>query len=183
MDTVMRIARYIRNVYKTSDKPDKLWLNTYGAYRNLSVICGAVASLLRLEESDNIPDNVYGVRYGTKKEIISQSEAFDMLQVVAGMEKLFKYGKADLLRTFFIDGERTELRVISLEYKETVSDILDLVEKINLKLRFCNVSGYRKAFGDLRELLNKLENDMNIKNEFGLLVHIFLNTPVNQVNS
>lgn len=169
MDTVMRIARYIRNVYKTSDKPDKLWINTYGAYRNLPVICGAVASLLRLEESDNIPDNVYGVRYGTKKEIISQSESFDMLQVVAGMEKLFKYGKADLLRTFFIEGERTETRVISKEDKETVSDILDVVEKINIKLRFCNVSGYRKVFGELKELLNKLENDMAKKNEFSIL--------------
>ena len=46
---VVRTAKYMQRTYN-ENKPNKFWIDTHGGFRDLSIVCNAVVSVLGLEK-------------------------------------------------------------------------------------------------------------------------------------
>ena len=134
------ISKTINYIRENWDENHKLWINTQGGFRNISLVINAVISLLKL---DNIePSGVYYVNYTREKEvqdIEEQSGTYKIFQFVSGIQEFIRYGRADQLEEYYYDRG------------ETVPEEITEMRKIAEAIQMCDMPGFEEHLLKLRE--------------------------------
>ena len=132
--------RSIWNESETNNKP-KLWIDTQGGFRYISLVINAVISLLKLDKIE--PSGVYYVSYtrGEKvHDIEDQSGTYKIFQFVSGIQELIRYGRADQLEEYYYDRG------------EMVPEEITEMRKIAEAIQMCDMPGFEEHLLKLREL-------------------------------
>lgn len=101
---ISKVVEMIRSLYaeKKSENELKLWIDTQGGFRNITLVMNAIISLLK---TDNIePDGIYSVNFNSKAElqpIIDQTETYKIFQFVSGINEFSRYGRAEQLEDYY----------------------------------------------------------------------------------
>lgn len=134
------ISKTINYIRENWDENHKLWINTQGGFRNISLVINAVISLLKL---DNIePSGVYYVNYTREKEvqdIEEQSGTYKIFQFVSGIQEFIRYGRADQLEEYYYDRG------------ETIPGEITEMRKIAEAIQMCDMPGFEEHLLKLRE--------------------------------
>lgn len=135
------ISETINYIRKNWDEDHRLWINTQGGFRNISLVINAVISLLKLDKIE--PSGVYYVSYtrGEKvHDIEDQSGTYKILQFVSGIQELIRYGRADQLEEYYYDRG------------EMVPEEITEMRKIAEAIQMCDMPGFEEHLLKLREL-------------------------------
>lgn len=156
---ISKVVETIRSLYteKNSEDELKLWIDTQGGFRNITLVMNAIISLLK---TDNIePDGIYSVNFNSKAKlqpIIDQTETYKIFQFVSGINEFSRYGRAEQLEDYYdsISPENTP---------KVIRKMKDITEAIQM----CNMIEFENYLKDLRKLVK--ERDTSEKN----LLNIF----------
>ena len=156
---ISKVVETIRSLYaeKNSEDELKLWIDTQGGFRNITLVMNAIISLLK---TDNIePDGIYSVNFNSKAKlqpIIDQTETYKIFQFVSGINEFSRYGRAEQLEDYYdsISPENTP---------KVIRKMKDITEAIQM----CNMIQFENYLKDLRKLVK--ERDTSEKN----LLNIF----------
>lgn len=156
---ISKVVETIRSLYaeKNSEDELKLWIDTQGGFRNITLVMNAIISLLK---TDNIePDGIYSVNFNSKAKlqpIIDQTETYKIFQFVSGINEFSRYGRAEQLEDYYdsISPENTP---------KVIRKMKDITEAIQM----CNMIQFENHLKDLRKLVK--ERDTSEKN----LLNIF----------
>ena len=135
------ISETINYIRKNWDEDHRLWINTQGGFRNISLVINAVISLLKLDKIE--PSGVYYVSYtrGEKvHDIENQSGTYKIFQFVSGIQELIRYGRADQLEEYYYDRG------------EMVPEEITEMRKIAEAIQMCDMPGFEEHLLKLREL-------------------------------
>lgn len=135
------ISETINYIRKNWDEDHRLWINTQGGFRNISLVINAVISLLKLDKIE--PSGVYYVSYtrGEKvHDIEDQSGTYKIFQFVSGIQELIRYGRADQLEEYYYDRG------------EMVPEEITEMRKIAEAIQMCDMPGFEEHLLKLREL-------------------------------
>lgn len=134
------ISETINYIRKNWDEDHRLWINTQGGFRNISLVINAVISLLKLDKIE--PSGVYYVSYtrGEKvHDIEDQSGTYKIFQFVSGIQELIRYGRADQLEEYYYDRG------------EMVPEEITEMRKIAEAIQMCDMPGFEEHLLKLRE--------------------------------
>ncbi len=123
-----------------------LWIDPHGAFRDVALIMQAIVSLLKVDGI--VPDEVMGVRYGNKEDgnmIVPQKEAFGVFDFVTGMNDFINFGNADVLKTYFANGDENEQKIVGA------------IDKIAQGTQLCYPVLYRQGLNELAGLLSSVD--------------------------
>ena len=156
---ISKVVETIRSLYteKNSEDELKLWIDTQGGFRNITLVMNAIISLLK---TDNIePDGIYSVNFNSKAKlqpIIDQTETYKIFEFVSGINEFSRYGRAEQLEDYYdsISPENTP---------KVIRKMKDITEAIQM----CNMIEFENYLKDLRKLVK--ERDTSEKN----LLNIF----------
>ena len=156
---ISKVVETVRSLYteKNSEDELKLWIDTQGGFRNITLVMNAIISLLK---TDNIePDGIYSVNFNSKAKlqpIIDQTETYKIFQFVSGINEFSRYGRAEQLEDYYdsISPENTP---------KVIRKMKDITEAIQM----CNMIEFENYLKDLRKLVK--ERDTSEKN----LLNIF----------
>ena len=135
------ISETINYIRKNWDEDHRLWINTQGGFRNISLVINAVISLLKLDKIE--PSGVYYVSYtrGEKvHDIEDQSGTYKIFQFVSGIQELIRYGRADQLEEYYYDRG------------DMVPEEITEMRKIAEAIQMCDMPGFEEHLLKLREL-------------------------------
>lgn len=135
------ISETINYIRKNWDEDHRLWINTQGGFRNISLVINAVISLLKLDKIE--PSGVYYVSYtrGEKvHDIEDQNGTYKIFQFVSGIQELIRYGRADQLEEYYYDRG------------EMVPEEITEMRKIAEAIQMCDMPGFEEHLLKLREL-------------------------------
>lgn len=92
--------RSIWNESETNNKP-KLWIDTQGGFRYISLVINAVISLLKTSGEERIePRGIYSLNFTNGKPvkpIVDQTNTYQIFQFVSGINEFTRYGRAEQL--------------------------------------------------------------------------------------
>lgn len=156
---ISKVVETIRFLYAEKKPEDelKLWIDTQGGFRNITLVMNAIISLLK---TDNIqPDGIYSVNFNSKAKlqpIIDQTETYKIFQFVSGINEFSRYGRAEQLEDYYdsVSPENTP---------KVIRKMKDITEAIQM----CNMIEFENYLKDLRKLVK--ERDTSEKN----LLNIF----------
>lgn len=135
------ISETINYIRKNWDEDHRLWINTQGGFRNISLVINAVISLLKLDKIE--PSGVYYVSYTRVEkvhDIEDQSGTYKIFQFVSGIQELIRYGRADQLEEYYYDRG------------EMVPEEITEMRKIAEAIQMCDMPGFEEHLLKLREL-------------------------------
>lgn len=157
---ISKVVETIRFLY-AEKKPEnelKLWIDTQGGFRNITLVMNAIISLLK---TDNIePDGIYSVNFNSKAElqpIIDQTETYKIFQFVSGINEFSRYGRAEQLEDYY--------NSISLSDKP---EVIGKMKEITEAIQMCNMIEFEEH---LKELRNLVENRIDVSEKS--LLNIF----------
>lgn len=157
---ISKVVETIRSLYteKNSEDELKLWIDTQGGFRNITLVMNAIISLLK---TDNIePDGIYSVNFNSKAElqpIIDQTETYKIFQFVSGINEFSRYGRAEQLEDYY--------NSISLSDKP---EVIGKMKEITEAIQMCNMIEFEEH---LKELRNLVENRIDVSEKS--LLNIF----------
>lgn len=157
---ISKVVEMIRSLYaeKKSENELKLWIDTQGGFRNITLVMNAIISLLK---TDNIePDGIYSVNFNSKAElqpIIDQTETYKIFQFVSGINEFSRYGRAEQLEDYY--------NSISLSDKP---EVIGKMKEITEAIQMCNMIEFEEH---LKELRNLVENRIDVSEKS--LLNIF----------
>ena len=95
-----------------TDGDNQLFIDTHGAFREVSLLLNAVVFLLGKtdEESRIVPAEICGVQTFTHK-IVNQTETYHIFDFVTGITDFVNYGNADVLNEYF-KKDNEELNIV-----------------------------------------------------------------------
>ena len=142
---ISKVVETIRSLYteKNSEDELKLWIDTQGGFRNITLVMNAIISLLK---TDNIePDGIYSVNFNSKAKlqpIIDQTETYKIFQFVSGINEFSRYGRAEQLEDYYdsISPENTP---------KVIRKMKDITEAIQM----CNMIEFEKYLKELKNLV------------------------------
>ena len=135
----------IRSIYAEKEPGDefKLWIDTQGGFRNITLVRNAIISLLK---SDNIePSGIYSVKFSRGEplqKIINETETYKIFQFVSGINEFSRYGRAEQLEDYYdsISPENTP---------KVIRKMKDITEAIQM----CNMIEFEKYLKELKNLV------------------------------
>ena len=96
--------RSIWNESETNNKP-KLWIDTQGGFRYISLVINAVISLLKTSGEERIePRGIYSLNFTNGKPvkpIVDQTNTYQIFQFVSGINEFTRYGRAEQLMDYY----------------------------------------------------------------------------------
>ena len=123
----------------------KIWIDTHGGFRDISLSLEAVLSLLKVDKI--IPEKIMGVRYDKGKAIlIDQKSTFEMFDFVSGMNEFINTGSVDLLNEYYKDHDIPNLK-----------PVLDAMNMISEGTEECNPNLYVEGLNELGSSINNLD--------------------------
>lgn len=135
----------------------KLWIDTQGGFRNMSLVINAIISLLK---NDNIiPSGIYSVKYDRDnkgpKPIQDQTDTYKIFDFVSGINEFSRYGRAEQLEGYYKSvGEQKVPNVI-----KTMNEIAENIE-------MCDMIGFEKNLEKLRTFVKEWNNNNDLLNIF-----------------
>lgn len=150
----------IRSIYAEKEPGDefKLWIDTQGGFRNITLVRNAIISLLK---SDNIePSGIYSVKFSRGEplqKIINETETYKIFQFVSGINEFSRYGRAEQLEDYY--------NSISLSDKP---EVIGKMKEITEAIQMCNMIEFEEH---LKELRNLVENRIDVSEKS--LLNIF----------
>lgn len=135
---------------KNKEENFKVWIDTQGGFRDISLLTNAVISLLR--PSDIIPEEIYSLNLKDGVWYISeQKEVYKIFEFVSGMNEFTLYGRADQLVEYYNE--------IGAKKPEIIESMKKLAEAIQL----CNVD----IFDDILNILRQQIQTLSLKEVSG----------------
>ena len=142
---ISKVVETIRSLYteKNSEDELKLWIDTQGGFRNITLVMNAIISLLK---TDNIePDGIYSVNFNSKAKlqpIIDQTETYKIFQFVSGINEFSRYGRAEQLEDYYDS--------IS---PENTPKVIRKMKNITEAIQMCNMIEFEKYLKELKNLV------------------------------
>lgn len=94
---------YIRACFVGAPVDDsRLWIDTQGGFRNITLVMNAIISLLR--EDGIEPKKIYSMNYDRNKpvqELVEQTNTYKIFQFVSGINEFRRYGRAEQLEDYY----------------------------------------------------------------------------------
>ena len=129
-----------------SDKSVKVWVNTQGGFRDISLVLNAIINLMSAYDIE-IAD-IYSMLFGTKKEggtpIESKMQNYQIFDFVVGMKEFLNYGRADTLEKYYADKERNNRKASSQE-----KNLISTMKKVADAIQMCDPSGFDSGLAEL----------------------------------
>ena len=156
---ISETVEIIRSLYEEKEAEDelKLWIDTQGGFRNITLVINAIISLLKM---DNIePSGIYLVKFNKDEalqKIVDQTNTYKIFQFVSGINEFSRYGRAEQLEDYYDS-------VSPKEYPEVIHKMKEITEAIQM----CDMIDFEKKLKELRILVK--ERDASEKN----LLNIF----------
>lgn len=157
---IFNAVEIIRSLYAEKKPEDelKLWIDTQGGFRNITLVRNAIISLLK---SDNIePSGIYSVKFSRDEplqKIINETETYKIFQFVSGINEFSRYGRAEQLEDYY--------NSISLSDKP---EVIGKMKEITEAIQMCNMIEFEEH---LKELRNLVENRSDVSEKS--LLNIF----------
>ncbi len=157
---IFNAVEIIRSLYAEKKPEDelKLWIDTQGGFRNITLVRNAIISLLK---SDNIePSGIYSVKFSRGEplqKIINETETYKIFQFVSGINEFSRYGRAEQLEDYY--------NSISLSDKP---EVIGKMKEITEAIQMCNMIEFEEH---LKELRNLVENRIDVSEKS--LLNIF----------
>lgn len=157
---IFNAVEIIRSLYAEKKPEDelKLWIDTQGGFRNITLVRNAIISLLK---SDNIePSGIYSVKFSRGEplqKIINETETYKIFQFVSGINEFSRYGRAEQLEDYY--------NSISLSDKP---EVIGKMKEITEAIQMCNMIEFEEHLKELRSLV---ENRIDVSEKS--LLNIF----------
>lgn len=142
---IFNAVEIIRSLYAEKKPEDelKLWIDTQGGFRNITLVRNAIISLLK---SDNIePSGIYSVKFSRGEplqKIINETETYKIFQFVSGINEFSRYGRAEQLEDYY--------NSISLSDKP---EVIGKMKEITEAIQMCNMIEFEEHLKELRSLV------------------------------
>lgn len=171
------IADAISKIIEENNKHEemRLWIDTQGGFRDISMVINAIISLLK--EQGIKPAGIYAIRFNpgaqdmskkggkiTSNQIIDQTEKYRIFDFVSAMQEFMDYGKAGGLQKY-LGGEN--------EFAKIAAGIADAIQ-------MCQPKGFEKGLKKLAEYLDSGQYQGNdtymdifadyIRKDYGILL-------------
>lgn len=171
------IADAISKIIEENNKHEemRLWIDTQGGFRDISMVINAIISLLK--EQGIKPAGIYAIRFNpgaqdmskkggkiTLNQIIDQTEKYRIFDFVSAMQEFMDYGKAGGLQKY-LGGEN--------EFAKIAAGIADAIQ-------MCQPKGFEKGLKKLAEYLDSGQYQGNdtymdifadyIRKDYGILL-------------
>lgn len=147
------------------DEEFKVWIDTQGGFRDISLFTNAVISLLR--PSDIVPEAIYSLNPEKDNiwNISEQTEMYKIFDFVSGMNEFIEYGRADQLCQYY---EAIGIKIPS---------IIESMKKIADAIMLCDMNAFDKALVEIRKNINQKTDDellsvfiQQIKKDYGIIL-------------
>ena len=162
--------RSIWNENDTNNKP-KLWIDTQGGFRYISLVINAVISLLKTSGEERIePSGIYSISYNRDNDIqpiVDQTNTYQIFQFVSGINEFTRYGRAEQLMDYY--------ESIHEEAPKEIVVMKNIAEAIQL----CDMNAFDQFLKKLRKVVkdsNRSRQDFlsifweQIENDYGNLL-------------
>lgn len=159
------------------DKKIKLWVNTQGGFRDISLVLNAIVNLMSAYEIE-IAD-IYSMPFGNKKggtPIESKMQNYQIFDFVVGMKEFLNYGRADTLEKYY----QATLSDNMKEYeKNQVESLINTMKNVADAIQMCDPVRFNEGLIELREKINDYKESgaqffdifvEKIKEEYGILL-------------
>lgn len=162
--------RSIWNENDTNNKP-KLWIDTQGGFRYISLVINAVISLLKTSGEERIePSGIYSISYNRDNDIqpiVDQTNTYQIFQFVSGINEFTRYGRAEQLMDYY--------ESIHEEAPKEIVVMKNIAEAIQL----CDMNAFDQFLKNLRKVVKDSDRSRQdflsifweqIENDYGNLL-------------
>lgn len=153
---------------ENTDESVRLWVDTHGGIRDVSLLTNIVAFLLNKFTDINLA-GIYGTEYSDETDeerIIDQFNAFESLSFVSGMSDFMHFGNVDVLKEYYESN--------SSGGTKEIQELIAAMKLISDGTQFCDPYLYTEGLDSLGEVIKEIEGEsFNSKNA---LLPIFYNT-------
>lgn len=162
--------RSIWNESETNNKP-KLWIDTQGGFRYISLVINAVISLLKTSGEERIePRGIYSLNFTNGKPvkpIVDQTNTYQIFQFVSGINEFTRYGRAEQLMDYY--------ESIHEEAPKEIVVMKNIAEAIQL----CDMNAFDQFLKNLRKVVKDSDRSRQdflsifweqIENDYGNLL-------------
>ena len=120
-DPDLGIQDAVQHIRANKGENAKLWIDTHGGFREVTLVMEAIVSLLKVDGIE--PEKILGVQFGKIKRIVDQQKSFDMFDFVAGMNEFINYGRVNMLQANYNKrGDKSSTEQVILNAMKAVSD-------------------------------------------------------------
>ena len=139
-------AKLERECANAADKKIKLWVNTQGGFRDISLVLNAIVNLMSVYEIE-IAD-IYSMPFGVEKEggtpIESKMQNYQIFDFVVGMKEFLNYGRADTLENYYTNRKNQNRRTSSQE-----ENLMSTMKKVADAIQMCDPRGFNDCLIEL----------------------------------
>ena len=161
--TVDSIRGYwLKNI---KDEP-KLWIDTQGGFRDISLMINAIISLLKDEIK---PSGIYAIKFlggNSVNRIEDKTNTYKIFDFVSGVNEFSRYGRAEQLEDYYR----------SVGDEEAIPEPVKIMGKIGDAIQMCDMEAFDDNLQKLRNLKSNEEKGLlgifwnQIKNDYGRLL-------------
>lgn len=175
-------AKLERECANAADKKIKLWVNTQGGFRDISLVLNAIVNLMSVYEIE-IAD-IYSMPFGVEKEggtpIESKIQNYQIFDFVVGMKEFLNYGRADTLENYYTNRKNQNRRTSSQE-----ENLMSTMKKVADAIQMCDPRGFNDCLIELRKRINSYKESgeqffdifvEKVKEDYGILLSENYNT-------
>lgn len=155
----------------------KLWIDTQGGFRDISLVMNAIMNLLKMQKISI--GGIYSVQFNRtmnpESVIKEQTENYSIFNFVSGMNEFIMYGRAEQLLHYYTDNSYKCPDAI-MNIVKAMRNVADSIQMCDPKGFLCYLTRLRGAISDYerQEAINSQElftvfiNE--VKNDYGVLL-------------
>ena len=153
-EEAIRVAVERIRDYKEEDpsSPVRLWVDTHGGIRDVSLLINVVAFLL-YQFKDVELAGIYGTEYSTdetsENKVIDQRNAFESLSFVSGMSDFMNFGNVDVLEAYY--------KTNSSGGTKEIQEFIKAMKLISDGTQFCDPYLYTRGLDALGVAIQEIE--------------------------
>ena len=155
-EEAIRVAVERIRDYKEEDpsSPVRLWVDTHGGIRDVSLLINVVAFLL-YQFKDVELAGIYGTEYSTdetsENKVIDQRNAFESLSFVSGMSDFMNFGNVDVLEAYY--------KTNSSGGTKEIQEFIKAMKLISDGTQFCDPYLYTQGLDALGIAIQEIEKE------------------------
>lgn len=134
--------------------PVRLWVDTHGGIRDVSLLTNVVAFLLH-QFTDIKLEGIYGTEYSSdstkEPRVIDQRNAFESLSFVSGMSDFMNFGNVDVLEAYY--------KTNSSGGTEEIQELIKAMKLISDGTQFCDPYLYKQGLDALGVAIQEIEKE------------------------
>ncbi len=166
------------------DKEIKLWVNTQGGFRDISLVLNAIINLLDAYKIKIA--NIYSMPFSGNNEpipIVSQRQNYQIFDFVVGMKEFLNYGRADTLEQYYRNMENANSNKGKRQSQE--EHIVSIMKKVADAIQMCDPRGFDDGLKSLRKYINSYKESgeqffdifvEKVKEDYGILLTEYYST-------